>query len=175
MNFSMILPYLMATKLTLEWVVGGRTFQISGKDGQAGYWERFFHEGGHPTRNPMTEDQAREQFEAGGAYTLYELYVDQGEKLNREQLFARIGEFFRPAKESDFDKVVLSQEAQAAWKEMTDRVLAGFSLAGTKFSKVEQNVRVETDGSLTVTYRLLVPKKGEVSMSVPPDHWTWRQ
>lgn len=54
----------------------GRTFQICGVRGAIGCFERFFHEGSHPTRRNASTDEMAEQLKK--AASQFELY--RGEK-----------------------------------------------------------------------------------------------
>ncbi|OGE75422.1 MAG: hypothetical protein A3K05_00165 [Candidatus Doudnabacteria bacterium RIFCSPHIGHO2_01_48_18] len=98
MNFKMVLLYLLAVGKTLEWTIAsGRTFQISGDHRLAAYWERFFPPKSgmpHPTRRHLLAEEAEEAFLAGTEFTLYESNFDQGEKLTRQELFAKINGLF---------------------------------------------------------------------------------
>jgi hypothetical protein len=99
MNVKIILLWLQTTGLTLEWTSAeGRTFQCAGRRGMAGFWERLFHSGSHPTRRQMSDREAAEHFAAAESLVLYTPYKDEGETISREQLFGKIEELFPGAK-----------------------------------------------------------------------------
>lgn len=103
MNFLMVLAYLQSVEETLEWTTSdGRTFQIAGDKRFAGYYERFFHAGSHPTRRNMTEKEAEKAFGSGsatGKFGLYSGLADEvGQDITREQLYDKIEELFPGSK-----------------------------------------------------------------------------
>ena len=75
----------------------------------------------------------------------------------------------------DLDLVLLTPEVVRVWKfEVAPRAAAMCAAAGIKPTQIpDERGRVEEDGSLTIYVAL--PGGGEVGMSVPPDHWAWKQ
>lgn len=93
MKIAHILLYCQAHGLTLEWKTGDRTFQVCGDRRMTGLYERFFHADSHPTRSTVPEAQMQPAFDAGAEFLLYRTLYDDGEKLSRDDLVARIGQF----------------------------------------------------------------------------------
>lgn len=91
-----ILLWLQLEGKTLEWELGGRTFQFSGHPQMAGYWERFFHAGSHPTRRQMSEAEAKKAFRDSDSFLLYSVRKDESgaETLSREQVLSRVAQVF---------------------------------------------------------------------------------
>lgn len=60
-----------------------------------------------------------------------------------------------------------------AYREFADRVAALVLAVGIKSEEIsDERVRVEENGSLVV-YVTLAQENGEVSMTIPPNHWAW--
>jgi len=95
---TIILAWLQATGLTLEWTAGdGRTFQFSGHHGMVGCWERFFHSRQHPTRRAVSEKEAAKVWAAAvEPLLLYSVFKDEegAERLTREQILDRVEDMF---------------------------------------------------------------------------------
>lgn len=73
----------------------------------------------------------------------------------------------------ELDDVVLSSEAASAYQEFATRVGTALAVAGVSASDIpDEQMRVEVDGSLVV-YVTLPREQGEVSMTIPPEHWTF--
>lgn len=74
----------------------------------------------------------------------------------------------------DTDDVMLSRDVFEAWNEFTKRIAAQLELLGvTGPSQVpDEQGRVNADGSLIIFVAL---PNGEVSMTVPKEHWAYRQ
>ena len=75
----------------------------------------------------------------------------------------------------NLDRVILSEEAQAAWDRVMAGVILAYKMAGFRKAEIAKRARPELyandDGSLTLTARM--PSGGTVSMNVPPEHWRW--
>ncbi len=88
-----LLAFLQATGQTLEWTTSnGRTFQVSGRQGMVGCWERFFPASDHPYRRELGMAEAQQQFDSANEFTLYTMPGE--ERLNREQVLDRIEQMF---------------------------------------------------------------------------------
>lgn len=74
----------------------------------------------------------------------------------------------------DLDDVMLSREVFDVWNEFAKRTATQLqSLGVTDPSQVpDEQGRVNADGSLTIFVAL---PNGEVSMTVPKEHWAYRQ
>lgn len=95
---KILVLWLRATGLTLEWTADdGRTFQITGLQGMAGYWERFFHAGTTPTRRNVGESEAEQVFGTGSPnFLLYRRLQDEAgaERVTRKQVLDRVEQMF---------------------------------------------------------------------------------
>ncbi len=75
-DVAMLELWAEATGKVLEWTTDeGRTFQICGIKGVVGRYERFFHKGSHPTRQPVSTDEIANQLQK--AASQFELYRGQ--------------------------------------------------------------------------------------------------
>lgn len=110
---QVVLLWLKATGLTLEWEVGHnvvgceriQTFQMSAHPGMEGCWERFFQEGSHPTRRRVPELEMQDIFDIRTGFERYVLYSirkdeEGAETLMRLQLFEKIEELLPGATEN---------------------------------------------------------------------------
>lgn len=76
----------------------------------------------------------------------------------------------------NLDEVLLTSEVVVAWNEFTKRMAFTLALMGRKFhlsQAPDEKARVEGNGTLTIFCE--VPGIGEISLNVPPEHWSWRQ
>ncbi|NBD73709.1 hypothetical protein GVX82_01560 [Patescibacteria group bacterium] len=75
----------------------------------------------------------------------------------------------------DLDAVNLTAEAVAAYQQLAERVGAALAQLGISPEEIpDEQGRLMTDGSLEV-FVTLPGGHGEISMTIPPEHWAWRQ
>ncbi|MFH1030053.1 MAG: hypothetical protein V1770_02230 [bacterium] len=83
---------------TVEFELGGKTFQITGREGMTGYWEKIFHENSNPTRREVGVKEMNNLVEKAESFRVYALHEDEGEDLSPEELDNRIKETFSGSK-----------------------------------------------------------------------------
>lgn len=71
----------------------------------------------------------------------------------------------------DLDKILLSEEAVAAWMAIVPRVARAFQAVGIRPEEIpDERARIESDGSLKIFVE--VPGGcGEISLTIPPESW----
>lgn len=92
MTGMMILLWSTLNNKTVEFEVDGRVFQITGKKGMSGYWERFFREGKQPTRRSVNEQEINDWLAKTNSFLIYEIWRDAAEILTAQEMKRLVGE-----------------------------------------------------------------------------------
>jgi len=95
MESNKILLWSQLVGLTVEFEVDGRTYQITGRQGMAGLWERLFHAESHPTRRSVGEAEMNSAIARAEVFSVYALYKNESETLTPLALEEKIKNLFQ--------------------------------------------------------------------------------
>ena len=88
--------WLLATGTVVEFMLDGHTFQVSGRKGMVGAFERFFHPDSHPTRSQVGDAELLGLLAQAQEFLLADPVKprDQWRKISRSELEREIGNLF---------------------------------------------------------------------------------
>jgi hypothetical protein len=85
-----ILVWSQITGNTVEFEVDKKTYQITGRKGMAGYWQRFFRNSAHPIRRRVDEDEINQAISLAKSFCVYKIWKDKGVEITTEEFSEKI-------------------------------------------------------------------------------------
>ena len=98
MKVRRVLLWSQLSGLTVEFELEERTFQITGRNGMIGYWERFFPENDHPYRRKIDESEMEKLLSFASVFLIYKIWRDEAETLARGEFEKKIKDIFKGVK-----------------------------------------------------------------------------
>ena len=93
-NFDQLMIALLVAGLSLDFTTkDGRVFQIAGDPRFTGFYQRFFHADGHPTRQSIGKDECKLAFADAASFNLY-TSPNKGELVSEEKLQTMVETWF---------------------------------------------------------------------------------